>query len=321
MDEGESPKELSSELTGLNKGEKEQRKKQLIIGISVGAVFIILLIIILIVALSGGSSDDDSSSLPTIGEINCEYDILSTEATIILGNEFNKNSDFDIYIDGTKIKYSKEYKFDSIGKHKVQFKLQNNINMDYMFKDVQDLISVEMISEQNCQILSMESTFENCYGLTDFNLTGFDGSNLKSMKKAFYRSELTNYHFDSFNTENLEDISYMLSTTSINEISLKGINTSKVINMSHLFESCSSSLEVDLSNLDTSSVKDMSYMFSSIGSIKDLDLSNFKTSQVVTMANMFQDCISLTYLHISNFDTSKVEDMSYMFDSCFALIV
>ena len=143
------------------------------------------------------------------------YDILSTENTVLLGNEFNKNSDFDIYIDGTKIKYSKEYKFDSLGKHNVQFKLQSNVNMDYMFKDVQDLVSVEMISEQNCQILSMESTFEICYGLTEFNLTGFDDSNLKSMKKAFYRSELTNYHFNSFNTENLEDISYMVSTTSI----------------------------------------------------------------------------------------------------------
>jgi hypothetical protein len=136
MEEAETQKELSSELTGLNKGEKEQRKKQLIIGISVGAVFIVVLIIILIVSLSGGSSNDDSSSLPTIGEINCVYDILSTENTILLGDEFNKNSDFDIYVEGTKIKFSKEYKFDSIGKHNVKFKLQSNINMDYMFKDV-----------------------------------------------------------------------------------------------------------------------------------------------------------------------------------------
>ena len=91
MDEGESPKELSSELTGLNKGEKELRKKQIIIGISVGVVLIVLLIIILSIALSGGSKDDDSPSLPTIGEINCVYDIPSTENIVLLGNDFNKN--------------------------------------------------------------------------------------------------------------------------------------------------------------------------------------------------------------------------------------
>ena len=31
-----------------------------------------------------------------------------------------------------------------------------------MFKDVQELISVEMKSDKNCEILSMISTFENC---------------------------------------------------------------------------------------------------------------------------------------------------------------
>ena len=41
-------KELSSELTGLNKGEKELRKKHILIGISVAALSIFMLIIVLI---------------------------------------------------------------------------------------------------------------------------------------------------------------------------------------------------------------------------------------------------------------------------------
>ena len=66
--------------------------------------------------------------------MNCLYEVKSnTEHTKLLGNDFNKNSDFDIFIDGIKIKYSKEYKFNSIGNHYVLIKLYSNINMDYMF--------------------------------------------------------------------------------------------------------------------------------------------------------------------------------------------
>ena len=41
--------------------------------------------------------------------------------------------------------------------------------MDYMFKDVKELTSVEMKSDKNCQIESMISTFENCEHLESFS--------------------------------------------------------------------------------------------------------------------------------------------------------
>ena len=164
MDETLNGEELNSELTGLNKGEKEQKKKLLIIGAILSALFIVILVTIIIVFASRSKeSNDDSQTLPSIGEINCVYYVESkNKNTILLGNDFQKNSDFDIFIDGIIIKYTKEYRFDSTGNHNVQIKLYNNINMDYMFKDVQEIISVEMKSEKNCVILSMISTFENC---------------------------------------------------------------------------------------------------------------------------------------------------------------
>ena len=45
--------------------------------------------------------------------------------------------------------------------------------MDFMFKDIKDLEFIEMISENECQITSMISSFENCENLKFFNLTGF----------------------------------------------------------------------------------------------------------------------------------------------------
>ena len=115
--------EISSQLTGLNKGVKETKKKYLIIGISIGVLSIIFLIAI-IVLLSGPKNEEKEINLPVIGEINCIYDIQNTgENTILLGEEFDKTSELDIFIDNQKIKFSKEYKFDKIGQHKIQIKL------------------------------------------------------------------------------------------------------------------------------------------------------------------------------------------------------
>ena len=132
MEEPINGEELNSELTGLNKGEKEQKKKLFIIGAILTALFIIMLItIIIVIASSSKNSKDESQTLPTIGEINCVFYVESNNRnTILLGNDFQKNSDFDIFIDGNKIKYTKEYRFDSTGNHNVQIKLYNNINME-----------------------------------------------------------------------------------------------------------------------------------------------------------------------------------------------
>ena len=137
--------ELNSELTGLNKGESEKNKKKIIIGIAAGTILIAAIIIIIIVA----SSSDSSKNKSVIGEINYILDVSSGfDDTLILGNDYEKKSDFDIYIDNQKKRYSKKYNFDSPGKHNVTLKLYGELNMDYMFKGVEDLIEVYMTSEK-----------------------------------------------------------------------------------------------------------------------------------------------------------------------------
>lgn len=122
--------EIGSELTNLNKGEKEKLKKYIIIGVSIGSLFIMILIIIIIFLANSNSSNSNNSKdhdipiLPIIGEINAIFNIQKiTEETYLLGNDFKKDSDFDIYIDGKAIKYSKEYKFNSLGNHLISIKL------------------------------------------------------------------------------------------------------------------------------------------------------------------------------------------------------
>lgn len=94
---------------------------------------------------------------------------------------------------------------------------------------------------------------------------------------------------------------------------LKGLDTSKVTNMSSLFKYCTDLTSLDLSSFDTSEVTNMIQMFDRCSKLTELNLSNFNTSKVTNMSYMFQDCEKLTSLDISNFDTSKVTTMNQMF--------
>ena len=245
--------EVKSELTGFNKGEKAHNEKLLMLAVGIGSLLIIIIIVIIIIVVL----TNRESNKKIIGEINCLYFVETlNEPILLLGNDFKKESDFDIYIDNKLIKYSKEYKFDSIGNHNLQIKLYKSINMDYMFNDVKGLISIEMFSENNCKIISMISTFENCTNLAFFNITGFNGDEILSMHKLFYRSGLSSFYCQFNFTSNVEDISYMFAFSSIRQFMLSDLNLNKVKNMSHMFENCASLENIVLFNLETNNIKD-----------------------------------------------------------------
>ena len=124
-----------------------------------------------------------------------------------------------------------------------------------------------------------------------------------------------------------EDSSYMFQhlegLTSI-DFDPNTVDTSRIINMSHMFEGCLGQFDlgfnVDFSGWDTSNVTDMSYMFADTGGAGGIakfysDVSSLDTSSVVNMSHMFED--SVLYgrsLDLSSWNVSKVTDMSYMFN-------
>ena len=148
--------EISSELTGINKGEKLWKKKQLIIGLSIGGGLVAVALIIMIVALSTGSKGkNDEVHTNPIGQINCQYDVQTLSEPIqLIGTDFKiESNNLEIYVDGNRIKYSKEYQFDTRGVHYIEIKIYSKLNMDYMFKDIKDLVSIDMISEKIVKLL------------------------------------------------------------------------------------------------------------------------------------------------------------------------
>ena len=107
--------------------------------------------------------------------------------------------------------------------------------------------------------------------------------------------------------------------TSLTNIDFGNIDTSEVTNMRYMFKECSKLTNINLSNLDTSKVTDMSNMFFACSSLKDINFDNFNTSNVTNMSDMFSGCRALKELNLNNFNTSNVTNMSWMFEGCSSL--
>ena len=205
----------------------EKNKKLFIAGISIALLLIIIIIIIIVVVSSGsGNSDEEipQRDIESLGQILCTYNIKIINNKIrLLGNEFSKDFDFDISVDGKLIKYIKDYQFGDLGEHKVNYLIYDkNINLDYMFKDVLDLTTVIMTTNNNneIKITSMISTFENCTELTYFTIKDFNIDEIKSVNKLFFNSNLVNLNMPLEKLKNIEDMSYMFAGTNLDILDL-----------------------------------------------------------------------------------------------------
>ena len=135
-------------------------------------------------------------------------------------------------------------------------------------------------------------------------------------------------NFDNnFDTSNAVDMTQMFRLcTSLEAIDLSSLDTSKVTDMTGLFNMWDSNIEDYSFNkllsitfgglFNTSEVTNMKEMFAGLTDLKELDVSGFNTSNVTTMYHMFDGCMSLKQLDVSNFDTSSVTNMEMMFQNC-----
>lgn len=108
--------------------------------------------------------------------------------------------------------------------------------------------------------------------------------------------------------------------SSLESIDLNTFNTSKVIDMTQLFNGCKSIKKLNLENLDVKLLKgDMKggyYMFAYCSSLEELHISNWDVSNIRLMNGMFKNCSSLQILDLSGWNIEKVINVSEMFDSC-----
>ena len=173
-------------------------------------IFCIVLVIVIIVYVR-----KESTRPPTpeeiIGAIICTYCIQNGNSEVeILSDDYHNINDISIVIDNKRIEFSKKYKFNRIGIHEINFYIDNNETMDYMFKNIISLTSVELFSEKNITVISMVGAFQDCVNLRQFINKGFNLEKVNSLNGLFLNNyQLMNISFGEFDTNNIIDMSQM----------------------------------------------------------------------------------------------------------------
>ena len=193
-------------------------------------------------------------------------------------------------------------------------------NMEAMFAGMPSLTTLNLSNFDTSKVTRMNSMFEGASRLTTLNLSNFDTSKVTDMEAMFgYMYGLTSLNISSFDTSQVTNMRDMFSNIrNLTSLNLSNFNTSKVTDMRAMFGYMYGLSSLNLTNFDTSKVTDMNSMFAGM-SLTGLNLSNFDTSNVTDMGSMFYNMRNLTSLNLANFDTSKVTDMSDMFSNMFNL--
>ena len=193
-------------------------------------------------------------------------------------------------------------------------------NMEAMFAGMPNLTTLNLFNFDTSKVTRMNSMFEGVSRLTTLNLSNFDTSKVTDMEAMFgYMYGLTSLNISSFDTSQVTNMRDMFSNIrNLTSLNLTNFNTSKVTDMRAMFGYMYGLSSLNLTNFDTSKVTDMNSMFAGM-SLTSLNLSNFDTSKVTDMGSMFYNMRNLITLSLTNFDTSKVTDMSDMFSNMFNL--
>ena len=283
-------------------------------------------------ALCGGTFDDvidftkwNTSNVVDMSHMfeSCTFSTNQNFRDVIkLNTSKVKNMSYmfaDTYVKGT----TTPYKIDVTGLNTV-----NVEDMSYMFFET----VVTKIDFDTSKVKTMKGMFScnNNIGVDGkdgiFDLTSFNTSNVEDMSYMFKQTPYIRYYgkgidMSSFDTSKVKDMSYMFAENDeATDIDLSNFDTRNVINVSHMFENDKKLTKPKgLETFNMSNVKDMCYIFHNCNGFKQLDLSNWNTSNVENMEGMFEDCDKITSLNVSSWDTSNVKNMGSMFEYCYGL--
>ena len=132
-------------------------------------------------------------------------------------------------------------------------------------------------------------------------------------KLKIRKTNKSSYNYFPKTKKELRDILKQLIEERGNEGDFNDIDTSKITDMSELFDGMYK-FNGDISNWNVSNVTNMQYMFYECNSFNQ-DISEWDVSNVSDMWAMFCKCESFNQ-DISNWDVSNVTDMVWMFKQC-----
>ena len=158
-------------------------------------------------------------------------------------------------------------------------------------------------------------------GFTDKVYAPENSSYLFSRNNGFKTLQIDLNYIDAskIDTSKVEDMSFMFEgLNKLKELDVSKWNTSKVENLSGIFQNTNSLTSLDVSKWNTSKVRNMWGVFYDSSNLENIDVSNWDTSNVENMSSMFSGLRKIQSLNVDNWNTSKVKNMSYMFYTTYA---
>ena len=135
----------------------------------------------------------------------------------------------------------------------------------------------------------------------------------KKLDKPIYSED----HYEYYPETKKELIKNIVEVFNSGKTNLNCIDTSKITDMSNLFDSgnYNKSLDnIDISKWNVSNVKYMQFMFDGYENF-NCDLSKWDVSNVENMKGMFSWCIKFN-CDLSKWNVNNVTNMDFMFDNC-----
>lgn len=199
--------------------------------------------------------------------------------------------------------------------------VSNVDNLNWMFKDLENLVSLDVSNWDVSKVDRMEKLFSGCKNLQHIDVSQWDVSLVEEMGDMFFDCEsLQSLDISNWDVSKVTGMSGMFSgCKNLQSLDLSRWNVSNVGCMLHMFSRCEKLQSLDISNWDVSSVFNMSCMFCECRNLQTLDLSKWDVSHVYDMSFMFSNCHNLITLNISNWHVSQLEDMQHMFEYCYKL--
>ncbi len=189
-------------------------------------------------------------------------------------------------------------------------------SMAGMFSSMSNLKSIDLHTFDTKNLNSISGMFNGDRTLTSLDLSTFNTERLYSVGglvngcTSLTEINLSNWIFNDNIANSLTGSSSIYTCTSLENLILDNVNTSRVTNMNQMFVTLNQTPKlttIDLSDFDTRNVTNIANMFGGSSSLKSLDLSMFDTSHVINANYVFSGATGLTELNISNWDLSKVE--------------
>ena len=246
----------------LNKLLRIFKNKTYLILTIVGIIIVIIAIILIAVLTSKKNKSIDEKKInDNIWNGGSVYITISNpnlkEKEVILFNNENiglNKEDFSVeYLSSNKLRNLDEdnnkvnivgNKFnliDTINDNYLSFeiKFKEELNsMKEMFKNNNDLLSIDLSFLKSDKINNMHSTFLNCNNLENINFTNFDSKNINIMDSIFENcSSLTVIDLSCFETNNLNSMTKAFKNCNkLKNLNLKNFNLNNNINISEAFD-------------------------------------------------------------------------------------